>query len=507
MNHLSWDEIWAYLDEELADPSQLRHLQDCPDCSHRVETARQAHRAIQLSLALPESLPQNEEAVARICHEISRSASQSRPLRPWRRLPKPWLASGAAVALASVLAAIFERQLISPAPHVSERTFSLYAAANHSPQQTEEAAGSSSVMKQNSTVQMNVNKNGGAQATASANNVVKSASRAGSTGAATGPSDINTTSTDRAGLGADNGSKISSTFVVNVQATPLKTTVGTGIPLADAHVAVFSNGKLVWQGLTGSSGNTKGFKLTVYPDSVLAPLYSAQRDLMPRGNATVVIWKQGYRPIVLTDVPVMKGSSGTSVLLKPAASGKTSFRPLVMEYGLHVLEAGAYAHWVQQQVIHTESANSHDAHTTTRVQVRVLDEHGRPVQHATIAVVSGSKVTVLGMTSARGWSPILVSSSSPDWRVAVPGQPVETLPQVVSVVAFKAGYAPWLTLNIPVQAGKTVQVQARIESARWRKTHMVNNQDAPVGEPWIQAPSDASAATLLAWAKAHWTTK
>lgn len=291
--HLATDDLWALLDGDLVDYKDAQsHLNRCAECFHRWQSIRKANSAIKEALTIevdatvpkldivPEFAIQNQ-----VIPSVSLETREPRPFvvrRATRRLNRWWLGgatfSGVAVALIASLVVGFGHGV----PPVTTST--LLAAA---PVAKLTAAGSSNGTETMATA------NGGMGTPQNAND----------------PPSYSSAVTDAAlqqsaatfSAHAETHGTASGSTALSTQAFTVK--VPDGSTLAGVHVAIVAAGYILASGDTHADG-TLQLKVQSTNSQILT---SGGTSIPQLAMATVVLWKNGYQPIVVYGQPLWNG--------------------------------------------------------------------------------------------------------------------------------------------------------------------------------------------------------
>ncbi|SPF35758.1 conserved hypothetical protein [Candidatus Desulfosporosinus infrequens] len=93
-----------------------------------------------------------------------------------------------------------------------------------------------------------------------------------------------------------------------------------GVPLPGVTILVIGeDGKVISKLITNDQGEVQ--KDITAPVDPKYPETSSYYTSMPRGTVTVIAFKDGYRPVVLYEVPVSKASAAQSFVMMPNVDG------------------------------------------------------------------------------------------------------------------------------------------------------------------------------------------
>jgi hypothetical protein len=278
---------------------------------------------------------------------------------------------------------------------------------------------------------------------------------------------------------------------------PVHVTSTNGTPVEGARVAVVAGGALLASGVTGRDGNTQKLSVSAPYDPVLTPSFN--QSIPARGTVTVVAWKDGYQSVVDVNKPVLPGATELNVTMDGVSQAA---QPLsVIDEGFAPLETDNFVKWVQEQVKGVAPRVQNVGGPHTNVIVRVVDESGRSVEGAKVAVVVGDSVQGLAVTSADGTIVPLDVPTDADMRaygVGQPGQPA----RVIQVVIYKDGYTPYVSLYHPATAGGTTDLGVvTLQSIASQQAKGYNQAGTPFAAPNPPTAQDAEA--FLQWVKSR----
>lgn len=559
MNHFSWDDIWAYLDGDLtdADGTIVRHLAACHECTVRIQQAKAARTAVTEAFRTPRPGQNEDRFHENLLGLLQDLQSEDQPVTASpgsgrrglgsRRTRHWWTTAGSAVAALAV------------GTYVGLQVWQSHTGIGmiygpelaHLPVTQSTAGQMNGAMATRSGTALAGNKTDATTGNTSGTVVGGSAGKAmmeqsmrpsttlppqtqsntqsGPTGGqlTKGTNDAAQTHTlaqaNLQGLASSSAQMAPSQHVQGIEAA-LQVAVqgarvqqGTPVPdgqsLAGAHVAILSGGSVVATGVTGSDGTTTEMTFSVSVDPMLGAAYfeSGLRfaPLPAQGSATVVVWKDGYQPYVDVGYGVDPGAPGTStqllVGLLPLSQATAPVRDDVEAYPL--LEVDGFARWVQAMAIPTAGSTSKpgvpSGETSTQVgrfSFRVQDQAGKPIAGVHVALLRNAVIAGLTLTNSTGASPALADAGVPDWRGVIPAQ---TPPSVVTLVAWKQGYASAVGFYQPVVVGSERTVHITLQSLAWRQSQTMNNLDAAMMVPGDRVPSSAELTALVNWLTAH----
>ena len=557
MNHFSWDDIWAYLDGDLtdADGAIMRHLAACHDCTVRIQQAKAARTAVTEAFRTPrpgQSEDRFHENLLGLLQDLqsedpsfTASPGSGRRGLGSRRTRRWWTTAGSAVAALAVGTYVGLQVWQSHTGMIHGPELAYAPTQSTAGQMNGEMATRSGMAVAGNTTDATTGNTSGTVVGGSAGNAMKeqsmrpsttlppqaqSNSQAEATGGqlTKGTNDAAQTHTfmqsNMQGLPSNSAQiiapskgarPIEAALQVAVQGARVQngTPVPSGQPLAGAHVAILSGGSVVATGVTGSDGTTTEMTFSVSVDPVLgAPYFESGLRFAPlpaQGSATVVVWKAGYQPYVDVGYGVDPGAPGTNtqllVGLLPVTQTTAAVREQVDPYPL--LEVDGFARWVQGMATSITGSTSkpgvqsgETSPQAGRFAFRVQDQAGKPIAGVHIALLRDAVIAGLTLTNSTGASPALAGAGVPDWRGVIPAQ---APPSVVTLVAWKEGYASAVGFYQPVVAGSERTVYITLQSLAWRQSQTMNNLDAPMMIPGDRVPSTAELTALVNWLTVH----
>ncbi|KPV43330.1 hypothetical protein [Alicyclobacillus ferrooxydans] len=497
MKHLQSQQAWAYIEDEMEWHQKLkydRHLEECMDCRRLLDDTRRLQQSMihAMDAEVPAMPPDFHAQLLDALHKDAESPAASRTLRSkhlFQRRIRYGVSSAATVVLALGIGWFtLHGKLSLPSPTPAHNSVAMGMTGDVTGHQTRKGPGGGVSHHRTNGVLENL----ASPAQAPAN--IESPGQAAL---------ATTTVPDRL-----NGLAL---FQVK---TP------SGQPIANAHVSVMAGGQLLATGLTGENGQVRPLQLSVPVDPVLYPLFSTAA-IAEQGTMTVVVWKQGYRPVVSYDVRVFAGGSSQfsqSLTLQPAAGDPP---PILAGYGFsrngqgyQTSTVAAFVNWVKQAVtvqsvdtaagqvqkVTSMVGTSNTAQGPGHVAVTVLNQNGRPVEGAQVAVVAGSHISGSGHTNANGVAPVIATSGIADWRFIGPWNISNLSPQITAVVVWKQGYAPAVGMYVPISSTSPTDVTVKLDSLSWRKSMGWNNLSAPSTIAPERLPTTTNAMSYLAWA-------
>ncbi len=440
MNHLSWDDVWAYIEGESAvNVGDIdNHLRTCAECSRKVTSALRLNDSLNRILRagmsdVPEERTQQLFEALRNAQPELRERANGRRRRPW-----VWISS-----LASATAAVVVGVVLG-----------LNALQRHMTTASDASDSAASVAVTRS------GNHAGAEFTASASLSAQALLQDSKQANAVDDKLLNTGSVTGAAQ-----------VVVRDMA---------GHPLPGVHVAFVENGKVGPVLTTDASGKTPEQRLQIPTDPMLQAFFG--KDLPPSGVVTVVAWKDGYRPVVRYDTGVFQDGSP----YQPTLTMEASANPQVSVTGSGV--QGTYpdvvleeipksaARWIADSKV-AERLNHLPLGTAT-LHVRVTNQDGEPVSKATVVVFAKGQITGYGVTSADG-RVTLFPTGATDWRRALNDSALDAVQMDGSIVVLKNDYAPALGLYQPLAPGRARDVEVRLESYHYRKQLGMTNTELP----------------------------
>lgn len=496
MNHLSSDQVWAYLDNDMTSEEQTsisNHLLTCSLCDRKVgdvkETAMRIRKAFVLSMP-PSSSTLHEQVLT------SLSGLKATKVHPKARSPRrkrifPIVGTSvAAVVLAVVSWSVWQGGGSKWMDGFSGRSPSQMGLAN--------------------SIAVLTNSKSNASAAANA----PSASRVGI--AAQGVSGNALTQTPNHAVNAPTGivSLAEMGRDTLTGASTVTVTDHTGLPIAGAHVAYVVSGRILYAGTTDGNGRVTDTSLTVPVDNLSATIANGS-NATPEGDAVVLVWKTGYEPVVSYDVHVFAGGEGHYDQTIALVRGNQQ-RVNEIGYGYSGDSFGRYSsvqttNWldvIESSVMASSGsstsggvANLGDKVSTSqvaKVSATVVDENGAPVSGAHVAVVTGSSISGWTVTDSSGAASAIATEGTPDWRLLGPWV-LEGGPKVAAIVVWKDGYAPAVGLYQPVTAGTTRAVNVKLQSVAWRKSQGWTNLTEPSAIAGDRLPTEADAQRLFTW--------
>jgi hypothetical protein len=512
VDHLSWDDVWAYVDgDRTANESTLAHLRLCVECSERWNQAWNLHES--LVTAFTESVPNpSEDAVDRLLTTLRPLSATTAGPSP-RRLLKRWTLLTSGVAAAAVIAIAAGLGLHGTSDTGRVNSASSTVAMGGDGGSVANAAQSSTPPTSASTQALQ----SAAQAPTAAwgNSVHDSADESVS---AVMPSMLAATDADeRVAKAAVPQVKEQTVFQGQVGQSPKPSPNATGSsslspaalmgpatvagavqvrvvnpagqPLPNVHVALLTNGQVQTSVVTDGEGKTPSVDVQVPQDPLLLGTFTAPA-WPPQGVITVVAWKDGYQPQVYYGLGVFAFGSTTynvQLTMTPATTGRVriSGDGAQGDYGLRMWDGFVCgAERMVQSAVSTGQVNERGA-GDAELDFIVKDEDGKPVAQAEVAVIAGGRITGYGITSASGRVSV-DASGIPDWRT-VDGTPI------AGIAVLKDGFVPAVGLMQPVPSGARRDILVRMESVAWRAAHHGTDANAPTEVPGMCTPSQAEA--------------
>ena len=455
MRHLDWNDAWESIEtpQTAADASVTDHIAVCEQCSAKVELVRRTQSALVILLRStpPGNEARTEQLLAKLRGENIPVAATS-ATRPSKRGRLVKLS----VSVGSIAAALLFGTLLS------------YQALHRGSAGSASSAGASGLATS-------------AQATHSLpvqshtqQSTVKTAMDATST-------------TDQS----------TNSYATLAQQQNLRGTAqvtvrdGNGQLLAGAHVAFVASGRILTLTTTDATGHTVVAPLTVPRDPLLNGSFNPQWP--PQGVVVVVAWKPGYQPVVNYEVGVFQGATSfqeTVTLTPGTAAGVPNVGGSQQRVGYHILRIDQFVSWVEKTAAGLYAAPVQG--TSAGFLIKVVDETGKSVQGAHVALVANGVINAVGITSGTGQTGKMVTQGIPDWRL-----PAGLGPRVTAMVVWKDGYASAVGFNLPVPVSGTRTVTVRLESNAWRTAQHDNNADAASGIAGEFQPSAADAEALV----------
>lgn len=554
MRHLTLDELWAYVDHESTQPQAVeQHLATCAACTERLRTIELTNSVIVESFQLPEEVnraievPSAQSLASRVAGDESAARLNIRGHRFGRSRWVAW-AGAAGTAAVVVIAGLAQfhsspsrLEITHQAAAPTATSAGVSGASNAGTKGSSFTAGTTSgttTSGANSGTKTGATNsgittggsNGGATSGAKGGGTTSGSMNGGATsgtkssGATSGAKSGGTTSGVMSGgttSGAMSGGTttsgamqsattanyaanvpmVSATVHISVQnGASNGVSTGNASPVAGAHVAVISGDSVIESGTTNASGNTPAWTVNVPASPVFAPSFtSPQGQGVQFGVVTVVVWAAGYQPDVIYNESVTNGALSALVDLMPADSASA---PVHVEQGEpHLLAIDNYVQWAEQAVARQNRPTaSQTPPSTASIIVRAVDQSGEPVIGATAVIVTGSTLDGSGQTSTTGETQPIPGVGLP-FSVAVGGLgPVHpTDSRTVTIVVYKAGYAPAIGFLQPLANGQTRVVTAKLDSLAWKQAQGMNNQDAPAIMGGAVTLNASAAATLLHW--------
>ncbi|QSO54399.1 zf-HC2 domain-containing protein [Alicyclobacillus curvatus] len=505
MKHPQSRQVWAYLDGELESQEERKfeqHISLCGQCRNRMDEIRRLSKTMNrvLQSDVPDASPAfhaNLVAALRSSQAATSTSVRRRQKGNWSKVTAYGLGSAAAVCVAAGLGWYAMDRGHGDAVGVS-------GGVAVKPEMSQTTPSSSTGV---------LGVGGKPSQTAS-----KAASQIGS--------NVNGTAIQR--TGTNTGTTAS--FAIQspktlVGQTTIRVQSPSGTPISGAHVAFVSDGRLLGSTVTNSLGQTRPMQLEVAADPVLTPVFS-EPGFSTQGVMTVVVWKHGYQPLVSYDVRVFEGGLNRfsqSLTISPSSGNNQA--PAMAGYGYkqgtrtyHLLTLSAFANWVESTVgrdgtttwsvypslgqgtqpVSSDLSSNHLA-ADGQIAVQVLDQNGRPVSGARVAVVAGNHVSGSAVTNGTGESPLLATKGIADWRFVGPWNIGNMSPKTAAVVVWKSGFAPAVGMYVPLSSANPTTVHVKLESLAWRKRMGWTNLGAPSAITPERSPSSAIAAAYLSW--------
>lgn len=473
MKHLSWDDVWMYLDHELAEEqviTLMAHAEECSECREKLRKANRTSSVIAEAFAFPEEAPPENLSPLEFVKQANVLEGVTKTPRKSRRMKGAFgsfLAGALGTAAAVAIGVSFLNQSHSPVA-----TSKSEVATTGGPGQQQGAGPSHKSLLTNSgtTTQYQYSAAQDSEAT-----TAQSASGA--------PSLVVSSATPM--------SPVTQSFAV--QSTD-------GSPLAGAQIYLVANGTLVGKGTTDASGVTKPITYSPIVDPVLEPYFMSvgkSSGEQERGTVTVIVVKSGYQTLVNFDTWVFPNQSGTSTF---SLAPQTSLKPVVnvQDGGFHQAEVAAYVNWVEKVAPTVGNINTTTAKSSVQasVQVKVVDENRKPVEGARVVILA-NQITGMGVTDTNGSSPLMKPGTVADNRTLYQG--MSDIPRYVNMVVYKPGYSAWAGLYLPVQLTSGNLFDITLTSIASQKA----NHDNHVGDPrntTVSSPSLQMAESLVNWA-------
>lgn len=381
MEHLTWDEIWTYVDQNRFDAAKStaeEHIQQCPVCAQKLRTAQRASGALVQRLQIP-GRDSSSDADRRLLQALSNAPGVMDALR--RTTSGAGKAPGAdgesgtgETPRASGTSGVGRRRVVrtryytfmgaAAALVVVAWTGAWLLQAGHSGQASSTASSTDSSATAGHGAAVTGSTAGGSTASTagSATGSGTESSPAGMTGATNSPIKVVAPKHGASMNGsAENGSsmqgQVSNPADTKSAATTLDMELNVqvqdagGMSMSGARVAFVAQGQILASGVTKDDGLTDPLQIRI-PTTPTGESNSGLANMNP-GDVVMIVWKDGLQPLVADDVRTWAGITGSTItaILQPATHpGIQIFPNAVGAATLSQSEAWALYQWASQQV-------------------------------------------------------------------------------------------------------------------------------------------------------------
>ncbi|OFW75096.1 MAG: hypothetical protein A2201_00845 [Alicyclobacillus sp. RIFOXYA1_FULL_53_8] len=364
MRHLSWDDVWDFVEEPGVDDETAQHLHQCQVCAGKLERVRIAQAAIRQTLqnSVATTTRETVERPLHLSDDPQIAASLRAPSARKGKRGLGWSLGGAGMAVAAVVGLVVGLH--------AGRTGWMAGTAGTA---TSLTVASSTESTAHEALAPTAKGTSGASSTSAASgtsvdagtSIASAQVHSAAPDVANGPAQVNNAPTQSTAPAANlqqlpmanNAMQGAQTQVQKLQ---IDVKDETGSPLGQAAVAVFRGDQLLGLGTTNAQGPALIFDIGSGKGGQVLPIAGLDMSGPYAISLTIVVCKTGYQPLAVFGVGFASSSNPRVVplTLRKLASGTADPLPVqIVHYGGATNLAGAakdaslLVEWLEENLI------------------------------------------------------------------------------------------------------------------------------------------------------------